>query len=82
MTNAVVYAVPNDPYLAATKALLRDNGVQFSENIVGVDVVREDVLSLFPGAGSATVVILDGVKIGNYQALKEHFRNRPDMLLG
>jgi hypothetical protein len=82
VSNAVVYAVPGCPYLAMITSLLRSNGVQFSENIVGVDVVREDFSALFPGAGNSTVVILDGVKIGNYAALREHFSNRPDLLLG
>lgn len=52
-----------------SKALLDRTNHLYQEQIVGVHIIREDFLSLFPDAKSFPVIIHEGNRIGGYEEL-------------
>ncbi len=64
------------PTCESTKNLLRTNNVEYVEYLIGYDIMREDVLSKFPGVKNAPIIVINGCKLGGYPELKNIIDNR------
>ncbi len=82
MSDILVYSKPNCPYCVKAKQLLTIKGKQFTEVVIGTDMLREDFMALFPDVRTVPLIIIDGVKIGGYDNLVERFDNDPQFLAG
>lgn len=72
MSTIIVYSKPNCVYCDRAKALLSSKNLPYTENVLGVDVVREDFMATFPEVRTMPFIIIDGVKVGGYTQLVEH----------
>lgn len=81
MSNIIVYSKTNCPYCVKAKQLLTIKGKEFTEVVIGVDMLREDFMATFPDVRSVPFIVIDGVKIGGYDNLVEWFDN-PQLLAG
>lgn len=70
MSNILVYTKPNCPYCVKAKQLLTLKGKQYTEVVIGTDMLREDFMALFPEVRTVPLIIIDGNKIGGYEQLK------------
>ena len=81
-----VYTKENCSYCDAAKRLLNQKGIPFNEIRIGVDVVREEVVNMFPNHKTVPIIVDDGGVIGGYQQLAEYVDNTQketgDLLLG
>jgi glutaredoxin len=77
-----MYTKKECPSCMKAKALLNTKGMKYTESVVGENILREDFVSLFPEVRSVPFIIIDGVKIGGYNQLKEHLDNRPEFIAG
>lgn len=80
MANAIVYTKPNCPYCNKAKYLLQSQGIAITENVIGDNILREEFVSLFPEQKTVPLIFIDGVKIGGYEQLVEHFGSNPSFL--
>lgn len=81
--SALVYTKEHCPFCVKAKALLTQKNVPFMEVKIGDDMLREDFISMFPEQKTVPLIFLDGVKIGGYDELTEHFNNPgPEFLAG
>lgn len=80
--NVLVYTKDNCPYCVKAKALLAMKGVSYTESVIGVDILREDFMTLFPDVRTVPLIIINEVKVGGYDQLREYFDNRPEYLAG
>lgn len=71
MSNIIVYSKDNCPACTQAKNLLLYKGKTFTEVKLGVDMTREDFVSLFPDVKTVPLIIVDGVQIGGYDKLQE-----------
>lgn len=78
--NVLIYSKRQCPACTKSKALLDMKGISYRESIIGEDILREDFVELFPEQKSVPLIIIDGVKVGNYEQLREHLDNRPQFL--
>lgn len=81
MSNIIVYSKTNCPYCVKAKQLLTIKGKEFTEVVIGVDMLREDFMATFPDVRTVPFIVIDGVKIGGYDNLVEWFDN-PQLLAG
>lgn len=65
----IVYTKDNCPYCVKAKTLLKGYGLEYREIVIGKDVTREEFLEMFPTAKTVPQIILDGERIGGYDAL-------------
>lgn len=81
MSKIIVYSKTNCPYCVKAKQLLTIKGKEFTEVVIGVDMLREDFMATFPDVRTVPFIVIDGVKIGGYDNLVEWFDN-PQLLAG
>jgi glutaredoxin 3 len=70
---AVVYTKKQCPYCDQAKMLLSAKDVDYTEVVIGEDMLREDFISLFPEQKTVPLIIMNGVKYGGFDKLREHF---------
>lgn len=63
-----LYTKPGCPSCENLKSYLRSHGYVFEEFVLGVDVTKEQLLEMFPGATTVPQVLIDGAKAGGYEA--------------
>jgi glutaredoxin 3 len=73
----VVYTKTNCHYCNSAKMLLTIKQKEYTEVEIGKDILREDFMEKFADVRSAPLIVIDGVKIGGYDQLKEYFDSRP-----
>jgi glutaredoxin len=57
---------------------LWDKQIPYSEQKLGRDFSREQILEKFPEAKSFPIIVLDGFYIGGYTQLREHLNSKND----
>lgn len=75
MKSAVIYTKDNCPYCDFAKQLLTKNAIQYTENKIGGDIMREEFIELFPDQRTVPLIFVNGDKIGGYTELQEFFKN-------
>jgi glutaredoxin len=60
------------------KVALMDKVIPYSEQKLGRDFSREQILEKFPEAKSFPIIVLDGFYIGGYTELREHLDSKND----
>ena len=78
--NVQVYTKDNCPYCVKAKQLLSIKNVDYNEVVIGQDIIREDFMSLFPDVRTVPLIIIDNVKVGGYEQLREYIDNQPKFL--
>jgi glutaredoxin 3 len=71
-----VYTKSNCPNCVKAKALLSNKGLEYTEQIIGVDLTRELVIEMFPGVKAVPIIKLDDKLIGGYDDLKKLFNEK------
>jgi glutaredoxin 3 len=67
-----VYTLTNCAACVNAKRLLDSKDMPFTETVIGKDILREEFVELFPEQKTAPLIIIDGVKIGGHDELKEY----------
>lgn len=80
MKKILVYSKPNCPYCVSAKELLSSKSLNYTEVVLGEDMLREDFLCIFPQVKTVPLIIIDGVKVGGYNELREWFSAQPEFL--
>jgi glutaredoxin 3 len=80
--NVLIYTKKDCASCVKAKSLLNIRGIQYRESVIDADIVREDFVTAFPGVRTAPFIIIDGVKIGGYEQLREYLDNKPEFLAG
>ncbi|CAB4143468.1 GrxC Glutaredoxin and related proteins [uncultured Caudovirales phage] len=80
--NVLVYTKKDCPSCIKAKSLLNIRGIQFRESVIGEDILREDFTATFPEVRTAPFIIIDGVKVGGFEQLREYLDNKPELLQG
>ncbi len=80
--NVLVYTKKDCPSCIKAKSLLNIRGIPFKESVIGEDILREDFVATFPDVRTAPYIIVDGVKVGGYEQLREYLDTRPEFLAG
>lgn len=75
--NVLVYSKANCPSCTKAKLLMDLKGVRYVETVIGEDILREDFIEMFPEQRTVPLIIIDGVKIGGYEDLRDYFDNNP-----
>ena len=70
MHETIVYSKPNCPHCVSAKRMLDNLKIEYSERVLGADLSREDLLSLFPNARTMPQIVLHGEHIGGYAELQ------------
>jgi glutaredoxin 3 len=71
--STIVYSKRTCPYCDQAKLLLSLRNVEYTEVVVGEDMVTSEFVAMYPEQRSVPLIIMDGVKYGGYQQLREHF---------
>jgi glutaredoxin 3 len=80
--NVLIYTKKDCPSCIKAKSLLNIRGIEFKESVIGEDILREDFVATFPDVRTAPYIIVDGVKVGGYEQLREYLDARPEFLAG
>jgi glutaredoxin len=80
--NVLIYTKKDCASCVKAKSLLNIRGIQYRESVIDADIVREDFVTAFPEVRTAPFIIIDGVKIGGYEQLREYLDNKPEFLAG
>ena len=72
---ALIYTKPACPYCDYAKTLMRNKRVEYTESVIGKDVLREEFMEMFPDQRTVPLIFIDGEKIGGYNELKEYIDN-------
>jgi glutaredoxin len=80
--NVLVYTKKDCSSCVKAKSLLNIRGVSYKETVIGEDILREDFAATFPEVRTAPFIIIDGVKVGGYEQLREYLDNKPEFLAG
>jgi glutaredoxin len=67
-----VYSKDFCPFCKDAKALIESKGYEYTEIKIGRDISREEFLEKFPGVRTVPQVIINGIRIGGYDAIQEH----------
>lgn len=73
----VLYTKDNCSYCVMAKQYLQSKGLKYNEMKLGVDLTREEFVSLFPEVKTMPFIIVDGEKVGGYDRLQE-WASRPE----
>jgi glutaredoxin len=65
-----VWSKPNCPNCVKAKSLLETSGIEYSENKIGEDYTKEQLLEVVPGARSVPQIFLNGEYVGGYEELR------------
>lgn len=68
----VIYGKTQCPYCDMAKNLCEQKGFEYEYKQLGTDFDRDEMLSTFPGARTFPQIIIDGEKIGGYDALQRY----------
>lgn len=79
MIEAIVYTDPNDKASLDIKALLKRSKVDFTEGVIGADMIKEDIDLLWPNR-TGSVVVIGGNILYNITQLTEWLSSRPRLL--
>lgn len=71
--NIIVYSKEHCPACIKAKSLLSIKNMEYTETVIGKDILREEFIELFPEQKTVPLIIIDGVKIGGYDDLYAHF---------
>lgn len=74
--STIVYTKKQCPYCDQAKMLLNIKGVEYSEVVIGDDMLREDFMSLFPEQKTVPLIVMNGVKYGGFDKLREYFNGQ------
>jgi glutaredoxin 3 len=72
-------------YCVMAKQLLAAKNLPYHEEVIGIHILKETFLDIFPDAKTVPVVVLDGQRIGGYTELKkflETYEPDQELLLG
>lgn len=72
---ALIYTKPACPYCDYAKTLMMNKRVDYTESVIGKDVLREEFMEMFPDQRTVPLIFIDGEKIGGYNELKEYLDN-------
>ena len=67
----IIYTKDSCPYCVSAKQLLETYGKEYIETKVGVDIRRDDFISLFPNVKTVPHIIINGDEIGGFDKLTE-----------
>ena len=67
----IVYSKPDCRYCVLAKAYLINKGINYTENIIGVDITREEFVEMFPDVKTVPFMIIEGQKVYGYGKLLE-----------
>jgi glutaredoxin 3 len=73
MISVLIYTKDQCAFCDRAKELLQSKGMQYTESRIGVDILREDFMCLFPEVRSVPFIIIDGEQIGGYNELNAYF---------
>ena len=71
----IIYGKTQCPYCDMAKQLCEQKGFEYEYKQLGTDFDRDEMLSTFPGARTFPQIIIDGEKIGGYDALQRYENN-------
>lgn len=77
MNKVIIYTKDNCPYCVQAKNLFNTKGQHYEEMKIGVDLTREEFISIFPDVKTVPFIIIDGEKVGGYDRLVEYYA-RPE----
>lgn len=80
--NVLIYTKKDCSSCVKAKSLLNIRGIDFKESVIGEDILREDFTATFPEVRTAPFIIIDGVKVGGFEQLREYLDNKPEFLQG
>lgn len=66
-----IYGKDGCGYCLAAANVLRQKGINFTEQKLGIHYTREMLLEKFPSAKTFPVIVVDGMYIGGYNDLVE-----------
>lgn len=66
---ALIYTKTNCAYCVKAKTLFGIRGIEYTESVIGEDILREDFMSLFPEQKTVPLIIIDNEKVGGYDDL-------------
>lgn len=66
---ADIWTKENCPYCVRAKALLEQQGVEYTEFKIGKDATREQLLEIAPSARTVPQIWLEGSYVGGYTEL-------------
>lgn len=66
---AIIYTKKECPFCVKAKELFNSKDVDYTECEIGVDITREDFISLFPDQKTVPLIFIDGERIGGYDEL-------------
>jgi len=69
-----VYSKDNCAFCTKAKVLLETQHMEFVEKKIGVDVTREQLLEIAPGARTVPQIVIDGTVIGGYDQLAQYLK--------
>lgn len=61
-----IYTRPNCSFCDAAKNEMRSRNITFTEKVLGLDFLREDVIRSFPTMKTYPIIVADGNLIGGY----------------
>lgn len=72
MRSILIYTKDDCPFCTRAKNLLAEKGMAYQESKVGVGILREEFMSIFPDIKSLPLIIINGQKIGGYSELCQY----------
>lgn len=76
-----VYTKEGCPACVRAKKLLENNNYIYTEIMIGRDITREDVLSKFPGAKTAPIILVNDNQVAGAEELQLLIENNQLELL-
>ena len=67
--NIVIYSKPNCSQCDSVKFYLKSNNISFSEQTLGIDFTREQLLEMWPNQKMFPVIVVDGFNVGTQSSL-------------
>lgn len=77
MSKVIIYTKDNCPYCVQAKNLFSLKNESYEEMKIGVDLTREEFVSIFPNVKTVPFIIIDGEEVGGYDRLVEYYA-RPE----
>lgn len=66
--NITIYTKPGCPSCDSLKTYLKAHNYQYSEKVLNVDLTKEELVELFPGAMTVPQVMINEVPTGGYSS--------------
>lgn len=73
MSNTIVWSKDNCPLCNKAFALLDSKGIDYEVRKIGSEWTREELLEAVPNARTVPQVFLDGVYLGGFTELQNHY---------